>query len=572
MSKTILIAPEQYLWNTPSNVALAAPLGSTSDTRNRITPSQGQGLQTGQVIWNTRFPEGLVESDPKVAVSLDLVLFYNGTVKQNADFSGTSGLASFPFNRCISTSVVKFGTQVINDNPSRNVDLVAHSMNPQDLALLSPASRTDDYSKFDISYINDPLRIGGNSIDAISSRGLGNNYVATVSGGTTDTITIHLEWEESLLAQPFSYKNPSNPQPFKDLSTFMLTLNVNLDPTKFFCLNGATINAPHTVTVSNINYELLVRSWNPSKQISAHIPSNLIYSGALIDEASNDEKAFAAGHVGNPQVITSKFTLTSIPSMFAVKVSKPHANYGTYSNAYISGLSIDMDNDTNILQGFNEHQLYNLSCKNGYNKRYATFAKQPADPTAAPANVNLGAGPIIFFKPSDLPLNDDSLANVSKALNVTLRTTVIPDAAETVSCQVFCIYDNMIINEGNEWRVEKPLRTPDQVLKAPVHYSGSSQEMNHVMGGASRNGGGFWDWLSAPWFKRTVRFARNNIPMVSDLARDGTFVGNLANSAGYGNKSGGDLVRLGNGKGKAKKGGKGMSKALMEELNNIPMN
>jgi hypothetical protein len=88
--------------------------------------------------------------------------------------------------------------------------------------------------------------------------------------------------------------------------------------------------------------------------------------------------------------------------------------------------------------------------------------------------------------------------------------------------------------------------------------------MRRVLGGSV--GGSFGSMLSgvvkfltSPMGKTAVKIGRNNIPYLRDVAKDGSILGKVANTFGYG--EGGELVKL-----RGKKGGAKLTKSQLKKM------
>jgi hypothetical protein len=473
------------------------------------------------------------------------------------------GVSSFPLNRAIQNASLDINGLRLTTNIAEQVDVRISNMSATDLALMSQASETDDYSLFDSTRINDMLRTGGDAIQANTTRGLGANYTFSVvdSGVLADErLALTITLEEALLMDGFQTHAPRDAQPFKNINKFMLDLN-------FQDITDSVINlapiAGVSVALQSAQHSLLVRTWTPS--IVEKIPPTLVYNSPvyLRQQGAN---VTAIGTAVVPVNIPT-FSVNGIPSMFAVYCRRPKVQYGAVTFNPIVGMSIDMDNRQNIFQTMDVHQLYTMSTQNGYNKRFATWAGARA--SVDPTKYNPGAGGIFYFTPSQMGLTEGTLANVNKTLSMTVRMLVQSElgvgVTENCIADAWAIYDDFVVDNNGTFTNFRPSLTPEQALSSPIQYSvEDTSSTNRVLGGSwfSR----LYKALTHPVTRYASKAVRN-APGLSSHVGDETSFGRFALSHGYGKNTrttkpkakakGGALVRL---------GGKKMTKAELDAM------
>jgi len=249
--------------------------------------------------------------------------------------------------------------------------------------------------------------------------------------------------------------------------------------------------------------------------------------------------------------------------MFAVVVRRPIVNVidGTpttnrigapVSFLPITKISINMDNRTNLLDELNQRELYDMSTKNGLVDRYATFA---GERSSLLDNAAYGNGSVLLFKPSDLSLNEGTVAGANMNLPISAKFQVnsVSTAPERCTLQFYAIYDHMLMFDGKTFKSELPKLSKMNFVAADVKMMDDSAAVNHLVGGSSW--GDVWGWMRqaamSPFAKALSKFARNSLPIVSDFARDGTAIGNMVNKTGYGKgtkgkrNKGGQVLKLG---------------------------
>jgi hypothetical protein len=423
-------------------------MGNDSNSYRSIQPSTGQGSTTETVLWNYSFADGLLDSAPKLRQTL--VFTYTGS---RASLKSKIGLSSFAVNRSISSASVELNGKKISSNNSEIVDAVIMSNDPHTNAILSQVSETNDYVAFDDSLINDPLKIGGDAVDSTKTRGFGGNYnvsIASTGPDTTQTVTITVE--ESIMSNPFQYHSPLDAQPFKNINSFIMTLNMDLNLNTWLNVN-TTITG--VIVFNSVEYELLVRSWNPS--IVESIPRSLVYNMPLIERKQVQSVTVPINKV----ISLNNIVINGVPSMFCVMVRRADVNYRAKAFLPISNISIKTDNRSNLLQNLSPYQLYILSSKNGLNKRPASFLGLPADVTAA--SFNTGSGSPVYFRPSDLGLNMDTVSNVNKTMNFSIDLTV-GFGSGTVTVELYTFSDNFLYDTDGTFSEVRPLLTGEEML------------------------------------------------------------------------------------------------------------
>lgn len=552
--KTVLLAPKSMDWVTPENAAIGSHVGTAADTYREIAPSSGETSIAGNVEWNTRFPAGLVESTPRLRSRITFRLTGLTAGDLNARLTQISdklGVSDFPVNRYLQTGTVDINGYQTTTQIAATLDAKIANMDPMDLALITQASLPDAYEVFDSNMLQDPLKTGANAVDAVKTRGLGAQYLVSYADTAVNTeLDVTVTLEEMITSDSFQWQTPRDAQPFKDINSFILTLNIQN------MINALNINqsvAGVAATVVSARHSLLVRTWAPS--LVEKIPGSLVYNSPRTTQIARQSTLVpVAGSTFN----LNTTTINGIPSMFVLMVRRPRAAYGTVRYCPITGVSVDMDNRQAIFQNMNQYQLYSLSSKNGYNRRFATFAGQRAFPQTA----NNGAGSILFFRPSDMGLQEGTMSNANKTLNVGVQVSIAGASAdETCSVEMYAVYDNFIVDKDGSFSDFAPRVSPEKLLSSPIQYAVEDNTLHRVLGGS------FWTdlwnvgnrgyrWISQPAVRAAIRSVRN-LPGISQYAGDATTIGSIAHrlgagkGKGKGNKrstKGGELVRLGGAK------------------------
>ena len=314
------------------------------------------------------------------------------------------------------------------------------------------------------------------------------------------------------------------------------------------------------------------------------IPKTIVWNSPEVSQLASKSQVLNVAEATN--IKSNSFVLNSVPTAIFIYAKRVRPDdglcYGEPDQyASIEKLSINTAQKTGIFNNFNQHQLYEMSVKNGYNERYAKFAQQEVAGSVTAGEVTTrfyGAGSVIIIKPSDIPAASQqsfiSHANKTFTMDVTAECKVPSNGKYTLN--VVAYYDDLVLyNEGENGKYEsaRPLLRGEDLASAPVVFQDNTAQMNHVVGGnwfsnvANKVWSGItWlgDVLKSQGAKDLSRSVRNSgvIPQMAD----GAPFGDLASAFGYGKKpskkratkkstkKGGELLTIG-------KGGKKLSKA-----------
>lgn len=578
----VVQAPKMYDWNTPTNSFVGTRANVDASTWKRVPPSTGDGQPVGNVSWDQSYTK-MVDSVPKIEVTATVEI----TNVDTDTLNNAVGLKPFPLNSSIKTCTVTLNNGEWVSSPQDTIQYLQLNSNPHNLALISPASETDDYTSIKRDSMNNPYATGTDTNDSIKSRGFGCNFpvdsinIDKASNKATFTFT----FTEALCARPFQYNDMVNPQPMNDLRIYKIVNDFNFIPSSLIGLGqevaakGGVLN----VNITAINYKLVLRNWDQSLALP-QVPSTLVYSSPKVRRLANIVQTLPLPTSGLTFDFSTGSTIrtTSIPSMLAISVKKVVSTTGLdqfYPTpfAVIKNVSINCNTVDKLLSTLNIEQLYELSASNGYNKRFATFSGQHVNKLDAGAvTPNYGIGTVLFIRPSDIGIGYESLANASVPLNLDVNLSVAindtPGAGNTYKYQmeIFELVDNFTYQFSNkEFDDANPTRSPDELLESKIEFTSENDKLSHVMGGSVT--GDVWNALTSPTAKVVSKALRNTLPVVKDFASDGTPLGAIASSVGYGKKTGrkstkgGELYRVGQGV----KGGAKLSAADLKRYRNM---
>lgn len=601
----VLLANSNEKFKEPKDVMLGARMSNNESVRRRIpASSQPTNGAAGTVRFEYTFPTGNVESVPMLEAELTLELTNTAGLDPISSLYGKIGVRQLALNRLINNAKVEFNGHEFNSRPSDVAECFANSQPLSQLMRVSDAPAGQLSTKFDSSILNNSLREGANAVDTVSSNGLGNNWdVVSITRNGANDYEIKLIYREVVFAQPFQYQEP-NPIPFRNLNDFKAEFDMNAltgQVGEFLVVDDAHAQAGTTVACTASKFNLLVHTWNPS--LNPNIPKQIVYNAPEVVRLASKAQALTVGagpaFAAVPAVVSSgSFVLNSVPTALFIFAKRNKAANGlSYEEAdqyaNITKLSIDTAQKTDIFNNYTQHQLYEMSVKNGYNERYAKFAQQEigikpagADPVADPAVPKHGAGSVIIIKPSDIPAASQQsfISHANKTFTMEVRATMkCPSGsaagAGTYTLKVMAYYDDLVLyneDDNGTYKSMRPLISGEELARAPVVYAQNKVQNNHIVGGSwwGDMGNRVWSgltWLGnmlrSPEAKTLSRTLRNS--GLAPVVADGTPFGNLASEFGYGKKKkatkkrkGGDLLEVGSGT----KGGKKMSKAQLKKL------
>jgi len=591
--KVVVLGPKKFDFMTQENYKVATYLGYNSYKVTAFPAKSGGQSHTSDatVVFSELLTDGFVSSTPKIRtkVTVKITNFQNGAIEEPALIAGLSskiGFLSTPVSRMIKNLGVRLnGGALISNNPSEECDLIVHGSNPHNLALSTSASAPDKYDAYTTSSISNPLASGADVENSeLQSRGLGSYYPYSFSDfvigtpgaagvGTPSTINLTITVDQVVPSPAFQYENVKDAQPFFQLANLEISMGLNdvfesaIAVAGTYNQNNRTFTMGETdankrvISFGNIDHKLVVHGYNPS--VKLQVPRNLVYGGHSITIPYTQRDIMVSAGVKNKKITLNSFVLNDVPQMFAIVVRRPRVNIGSpippssYTNRIgapnsflpITNVSIDMDNRTDLLRELNQRELYEMSTKNGLVDRYATFA---GEPSSVLPNAARGNGSIFLFKPSNLSLNEGTVAGANMYLPISANVTVnsVSTSDENCTLQFYAIYDHLLRTDGKTFTSELPKLSKMNFVAADVKMVDDSSAVNHLVGGSSW--GDIWGWMRraamSPFAKAASKFARNNLPVVSDFVRDGTALGNMVNQAGYGKgtrKKGGQILKLG---------------------------
>ncbi|KAA0171587.1 hypothetical protein FNF27_06297 [Cafeteria roenbergensis] len=407
------------------------------------------------------FPAGVVAGADRAARRASMLALFKDKI----------GLQAAAGNNCIDVAEVQLNEFSTTTRVHDMLQIHLNSTSYEKLAMATSTPETDDYDIFAANVLNDPLKAGASSTSVGKTRGVGGAYnyeiVPNVATDTDYQIRVRFFVNDLLMANPLQYNNPRLAQPFKDLNTVKVTLQLgdiaarcaNLNPEIVPAAGAAALGKGLVVDCISAVHTLTVRSWNPSTALE--IPESLAWGSPRIQRISNDRHVVSA-NVISPPLESKTFTMTGVPNMLAIYVERPRllktdagvdipGTEWAFPNRFcpIQSVSIDIGNKTDLLGArVTPTELYKISTGNGYSKH----------------EIMNGSG---------------------ETIDGIVRVTVKGASTDEVCyLRVFLLYDVFVYEEGDvftEWRPRYSLQAT--LLDSEFVFTDDSSQMNAIMGG-----------------------------------------------------------------------------------------
>ena len=336
-----IVADSSEKFKIPSDVVLGARMSNNESIRREIVassaPDQGKA---GVIRFNYTFPDGNVSSVPLIQADLTMRITGTQGLATVNELYGALGLRQFALNRHFTNARVEMNGHEMTSRPAQTVECLVNSQSLSQLMMLSDAPAGNLMTSYNNTYINSSLRSGANTIDTVSSNGLGNSWdiisITQPNNGadppvfTANDFTIVLRYTEAVIAQPFQYQE-RNPVPFRNLRDFKLDLDMtSIVETVGDFLAVNTTNGTENMTVSipeeGASFKLLVHTWNPS--LSLDIPKTIVWNSPEVTQlASASLSLTKAG--GKQQMKSGSFVLNSVPTAIFVYAKRARPTDGT---------------------------------------------------------------------------------------------------------------------------------------------------------------------------------------------------------------------------------------------------
>ncbi|KAA0164836.1 hypothetical protein FNF31_02159 [Cafeteria roenbergensis] len=567
-----------------------------------VPDSGGETMKAGTIRWESIGFTGRVSSTPRYVPELVYIIKNvgdnlgapAGAPWSDADkargmllnVSGKIGLRKVGVNCLIQRSSVSLnGAPAIITEVSRDAELFAQTCDPEQLAVITPASAPDEYCYFDSDVSNNPLKDGGDTVRIIDTRGLGGRYEYSLDAdGATHEVRLTVRPSAMIMANPFQYREKT-PTPYPSLEKFEMALTLhNL-------LNLLNLhhkpNAPAagvnqdggikrhltatalTVEVDEVSHKIIMESFEESELLDT--PDEVLYNCPEVETVGNSDSKVLAPGASTEFRLNDTRILQGIPSRLLVVARHRRADSDVFSPtryAVPGNFELKVNNTPHLFSGMEATQRYEENVKAGYNGSFSTYAGLNA--SVSRGNPGAGAPTVIEF--NALPLGSFVVPNVLDTVTVGGRFlfTNQLDETSTVDFTVYQVFDNFMLYKDGVYSTFRPTISKEDVAKAKVVFADDEASRNSVRGGSWY--GDMWNtfrrFINSKGARAGIRSFRN-VPMISQFVGDRTMPGRMLRSVGYG-KAGGKPPKKKTGGKATKVGGAlhrvGGSRASPEDL------
>lgn len=215
--------------------------------------------------------------------------------------------------------------------------------------------------------------------------------------------------------------------------------------------------------------ELLINFLNAP--INMQIPKMIVLPYYKPDEQITNMPAVLAGASFNQSINSIQFA--SIPKKLYIFVKRQQADedeYTTDTFAVITNISINFNNNPNILSDASEQDLFAISHQNGLQMNYQQFQSTTDYSSGLP--VAQGVGSVICLEfAKDIPLNDPVLApgvGAGQTYNFQMTVKGYNPTNATITYNIFTVpvYEGICVIQNNECAVQIGVLTNSDVLNA----------------------------------------------------------------------------------------------------------
>lgn len=529
--QVVNIVPQSLNWHR--ELVKGTRLGNASNQVTSHSPDQGSGSYTaGQALsWNIPISAGnLTASDPEISFQYVITLSDSGsTIKTSTAVAVDAvqhlvGLHSVPNNRLIDSCTVKLNGQVnMSSNPATDASAIIYNMNQSELKRIGACSTPDNLYTYSATANYNVLR---NQSDSLCwGRGLGSTVVNSMAYGSND-IVITLTHTEKLMARPFQW-HEKEPSAFVGINN----LSINMNLASNFANAAVAANSLSVDTVVVQNAQIRLGQFAPHVNMQKQIPTRCYWNTPVIEHTVTASKAVAQN--ASIQFNSTSRSYSTVPKLYCVYAYAARTATTPERLYPITNLSVNSGIKKNLLKSYSQHDLYDLSVKNGYNGTASQFFGGYAPGTST---TGVGTGCMVFFTPSDLDseLFHQSNVETNHVFNVDATVTNLDSASATVFLRVVTFSDAVLAYDNGNFNDEMASIHQSELAGARDTYMNTIFENNQVLGGS------VWSWIKkavrSPVFKSIVHGLRNSIPVVKDYVGDSTAIGKLAKSKGYGKR------------------------------------
>ena len=543
--KTVLVK-DSVIGDITSDIDFAVKSGASQCTYQRFPSTSSSN---SSLIFNVQVPSENVVIGRDVLVTTGIT--FSVTVPVVAPgaipFSIGTGLSlqAFPFNELLTTASV----QINNTTCSINMqDVLPSIMRMNDSRELyrwnstTPSLPDQAYGVYSdaVGAQNNPLAGYANAsydVDQVPrgafplqvvrwylNGAVQAGIVPTNTTGANATIVVVLSTivTEPLFLSPFIYGNPEyNQQGFLGINNMAFTFNVDATA-KRLCsatttgslitaialgdpILGTSVFAPTAFGAGSALQALNATAPSLLFKFLSTQPSDLVQTKNIVPYM--DFPRYITSSANNPScptltttvLTTSNLQINQIPDLFIINVRKQMNAQTIFDPAgfmAITGISINLNNQSGLLSSASAYDLWKMSVRNGSTQSWAEFSglAQKNVPTAVNGTIIPTTGALLVINPAyDLSLPDyiscGSLGNYNFQANITVYNQLQTQSPEIV---VICVNSGIFSTQQGVSAVYTGILTKEMVLSSK---SGGQADAMHSAEVARMIGG---QMLNAP--------------------------------------------------------------------------
>lgn len=550
--KTVLVR-DSTIGDITSDIDFAVKSGASQCTYQRFPSTSSSN---SALIFNVQVPSEnvVIGRDVLVNTGLTFTVSCTGVANGFAPFSLGTGvsLQAFPFNELLTTASVQINNttcsinmkdvlpSIMRMNDSRELyrwNSTTPSLPDQAYGVYSDALATNNNPLAgygNASYDLDQAPRGGFPLQVVrwyingivQNAGTGQDPVVPVGTATAgDVIAVVLSTvvSEPIFLSPFIYGNPEyNQQGFLGINNMAFTFNV--DSTASRLLSASATGSGYTNKITGITLgdpisgQQVFTATFPAGSVLAPFnttapallfkflstqPSDMVQTKNIVPYM--DFPRYLTSSANNPSVTsgttatltTSNLQINQIPDLIIINVRKPMSQQTIFDPAgflAITGISINLNNQSGLLSSASAYDLWKMSAKNGSTQSWAEFSglAQKAVSTAVNGVVVPTTGSLLVINPAyDLSLPDyiscGSLGNYNFQAQIGVYNQLATMNPEII---VITVNSGIFTTQQGVSAVYTGILTKEMVLSAKSGGQASaihSAECERMIGGQMMN-------------------------------------------------------------------------------------
>jgi len=464
--KTVLVK-DSVIGDITSDIDFAVKSGASQCTYQRFPSTSSSN---SALIFNVQVPSEnvVIGRDVLVSTGLTFTISCTGVPNGTAPFSLGTGvsLQAFPFNELLTTATVQINNttcsinmkdvlpSIMRMNDSRELyrwNSTTPSLPDQAYGVYSDAVGTNNSplagygnASYDVDQVPRgafPLQVVRWYINGVVQAGV--VPLGTATPGDVISVVLSTVVTEPIFLSPFIYGNPEyNQQGFLGINNMAFTFNIDATASRLVSasLTGSGYTnyirtgagqaialgdpiAGQSVFTATFPAGSALEAFNTTapallfKFLSTQ-PSDLIQTKNIVPYM--DFPRYITASANNPQVAsltkatltTSNLQINQIPDLIIINVRKPMSAQTIFDPAgflAITGISINLNNQSGLLSSASTFDLWKMSVRNGSTQSWAEFSglAQKTVATAVNGVVVPTTGSLLVINPAyDLSLPD----------------------------------------------------------------------------------------------------------------------------------------------------------------------